>query len=99
MNTKSIGPNLFLAPKADPGDGLFNVTLIPEADKEKFASYITSRINNKEESHSFLEIKGKEIAASWDGTHVHVDDQVMKVKKNIEIDIELKHDLLHFLIA
>jgi hypothetical protein len=30
---------------------------------------------------------------------VHVDDQVIKLKKNTEIDIELKHDLLRFLIA
>jgi diacylglycerol kinase (ATP) len=58
-----------------------------------------SRINNKEENHNFLEIKGKEISASWDGTHVHVDDQVIKLKKNTEIDLELKHDLLRFLIA
>jgi hypothetical protein len=28
-----------------------------------------------------------------------VDDQVIKLKKNTEIDIELKHDLLRFLIA
>jgi len=99
MNTKSIGPNLFLAPKADPGDGLFNVVLISETDKEKFASYVMNRINNKEETYSFSEVKGKKISLSWDGIHVHVDDEVIKLKKNTEIDIELKDDLLRFLIA
>ena len=99
MNTKSIGPNLFLAPDADPGDGLFNVIMIPQEDKEKFAAYVMSRINGKEESFSFPEVKGKEVHISWDGTHVHVDDEVIKLKNNTAIEIELRKGLLQFLIA
>lgn len=99
MNTKSIGPNLFLAPNADPGDGIFNVILIPEGDKEKFAAYVMSKINNQEEAYDFPEIKGKEVYISWDGSHVHVDDEVIKLKKNTEITIEMRKSLLQFLIA
>jgi diacylglycerol kinase (ATP) len=99
MNTKSIGPNLFLAPEADPGDGLFNVVMIPEADKEKFAAYVISKINKVEESYEFPEIKGEEIIVSWNGTHVHVDDEVIKLKKGTEVKIEMKKGLLQFLIA
>jgi len=98
MNTKSIGPNLFLAPEADPGDGLFNVIIIPEADREKFASYVAGKINNKEEDYNFFEIKGKKVNISWEGTHVHVDDEVVKLKKKKEMKVELKEDLLRFLI-
>ncbi|HZG00055.1 MAG TPA: diacylglycerol kinase family protein, partial [Chitinophagales bacterium] len=36
LNIKSIGPNLYLAPDADAGDGLFDVVLIPEEDKRLF---------------------------------------------------------------
>ena len=99
MNTKSIGPNLFLAPNADPGDGLFNVIIIPEGDKEKFAAYVMGKINDKEETYDFTEIKGKEICISWDGSHVHVDDEVIKLKKNTEITIEMREALLRFLVA
>jgi diacylglycerol kinase family enzyme len=99
MNTKSIGPNLFLAPNADPGDGLFNVIIIPEADKDNFAAYIMSRINNKEEAYEFPEIKGKEISVSWNGTHVHVDDEVIKLEKDTQVKIEMRKGLLQFLIA
>jgi diacylglycerol kinase (ATP) len=98
MNTKSIGPNLLLAPNADPGDGLFNVIMIPEADKENFAAYTMNRINKKEESYEFPEVKGKEISVSWDGTHVHVDDEVIKLKKNTRVKIEMRKGLLQFLI-
>lgn len=99
MNTKSIGPNLFLAPEADPGDGFFNVIMIPEADKEKFAAYIMSKINGKEEAYEFPEIKGKEISVSWNGTHVHVDDEVLKLEKDTEVKIEMRKGMLQFLIA
>src|SRR5215203_1074099 len=98
MNTKSIGPNLFLAPEADPGDGLFNVVIIPEAEREKFASYVTGKINNKEGAYNFFELKGKKVNISWEGTHVHVDDEVVKLKKNKEMKVELKENLLRFLV-
>jgi diacylglycerol kinase family enzyme len=98
MNTKSIGPNLFLAPKADPGDGLFNMIVIPEADREKFASYVMGKINNKEEDYDFLEVQGKKVSICWDGTHVHVDDEVVKLKKKKEIKVEIKKNLFRFLV-
>ena len=98
MNTKSIGPNLFLAPQADPGDGLFNVIVIPEADREKFASYVMGKINGKEGEYDFLEVQGKKVAICWDGTHVHVDDEVVKLKKKKEIKVELKENLFRFLV-
>ena len=98
MNTKSIGPNLFLAPEADPGDGLFNVIVIPEADREKFASYVLNKINGKEEEYAFLEVKGKNVTISWEGTHVHVDDEVVKLKKKKEIKLELIENLFRFLV-
>jgi len=98
MNTKSIGPNLFLAPEADPGDGLLNVIIIPEADREKFASYVIGKLNNKEEAYNFFELKGKKVNISWEGTHVHVDDEVVKLKKKKEMKVELKENLLRFLV-
>ena len=98
MNTKSIGPNLFLAPNADPGDGIFNVIIIPETDRDKFASYVMSKLNDKEEDYDFLEIKGKKVSICWDGTHVHVDDEVVKLKKKKEIKLELKENLFRFLV-
>lgn len=33
MNIKSVGPNLMLAPQADPGDGLLDVVLVKEREQ------------------------------------------------------------------
>jgi diacylglycerol kinase family enzyme len=98
MNTKLIGPNLFLSPHGDPGDGQFEVILIPESDKEKLAAYISDKLKGIEVPYTFNHVKSKNINISWEGTHVHVDDEIIKIEKGKEIEIELREGLLEFLV-
>lgn len=98
MNTRSIGPNLFLAPDAHPDDGVLDVVLVPERDKQKFAAYIANKIEGNEESADFTTIKAKKVVIGWEGTHVHVDDEVLKINKEKEVEIEIKEGLLEFLV-
>ena len=98
MNTKLIGPNLFLSPHGDPGDGEFEVIMIPEKDKEKLAAYIADKLKGIEVPYTFHQLKAKEIAISWEGTHLHVDDEVIKVEKGVKIEIELRKGLLEFMV-
>lgn len=99
MNIRSIGPNLFLSPNGDPGDGLFDVIMISKADKDKFAAYIENKINDTEITYPFPAIKAKNIQISWQGKHVHVDDQIIKLKKATEVDIQIQPNSLSFLIG
>jgi len=98
MNTKSIGPNLFLAPEGDPGDGEFDVVLIPEADKEKFSAYVKQKLNGEEINYDFHSVRAKKIRISWQGTHVHVDDEIIKLEESAEVEAEIKPALLEFLL-
>ena len=98
MNTKLIGPNLFLSPHGDPGDGEFEVIMIPEKDKEKLAAYISDKLKGVESPYTFQQFKAKEITISWEGTHMHVDDQIIKIDKGVEIEIELRKGLLEFMV-
>jgi len=98
MNTRLIGPNLFLSPHGDPGDGRFEIILIPEKDKEKLATYVANKIKGIDEPYTFEQLKGKEIKVSWEGTHVHADDEVIKLPKNETVKIELREGLLKFLV-
>jgi len=75
------------------------VVLLPEADRQKFADYITSKINGSEENYTFKTIKAKEVQISWDGTHVHADDEVIKISDKTEVSIEVKPGLLEFMVA
>jgi diacylglycerol kinase (ATP) len=98
MNTRLIGPNLFLSPHGDPGDEQFEIILIPEKDKDKLASYVADKIKGIEEPYSFDQLKAKNIKISWEGTHVHVDDEIIKIDKYEKIKIELREGLLEFLV-
>ncbi|MGZ5248471.1 MAG: diacylglycerol/lipid kinase family protein, partial [Flavitalea sp.] len=77
MNTPSIGPKLCISPLSDPGDHEFEVVLVPEQHKEKFAEYVLGRIKGLDETFSFHTLKGKDISISWEGTHVHIDDETV----------------------
>ena len=98
MNTKLIGPNLFLSPHGDPGDGEFEVIMIPEKDKEQLADYISDKLRGVEAPYTFHQFKAKEITISWEGTHLHVDDEMIKIDKGVAIEIELRKGLLEFMV-
>jgi diacylglycerol kinase (ATP) len=98
MNIKSIGPNLILSPSGDPGDGVLEIILVPEQDKEKFARYVFNKINDKELTYHFQTIKAKNILIGWEGKHVHADDKIIKLEKCSEVRIEIKENLLEFLV-
>jgi diacylglycerol kinase (ATP) len=99
MNTRFIGPNLFLSPHGHPGDGTFEVVLIPGEDKEKFAAYVDSKINDAEEvEYSFVTIKAEDVKIKWKGTHVHVDDQQITLKENAPVHVRVQKNALTFII-
>ncbi|WP_165929577.1 diacylglycerol/lipid kinase family protein [Pseudocnuella soli] len=98
MNIKSIGPNVMLSPLADPGDGEFEVVLIPEAQREKFSEYLEGRMEAETEAYHFHTLKGKKININWGGTRIHVDDKMVQLEKGIDVSIELVPGALSFLV-
>lgn len=98
MNIRSIGPNLHLAPDADPGDGKFDVVLITEKQRKHLAEYVRNKIDGLEVPFDFPLLKGKNLTISWDGKHVHVDDEYHKLENPADIRISLREGLLDFLV-
>ena len=98
MNTRSIGPNLVLSPLADAGDGELEVILVPEKHTEKFAQYVLDEMNDVETTYQFHTLRGRDIHISWEGTHVHVDDEILKLEKSAKAEIKIKSGLLEFLV-
>jgi diacylglycerol kinase (ATP) len=77
---------------------MFEVVLVPEKHKEKFAKYVMSKIKGDEETYAYHTLKGKKIKISWEGTHVHVDDQALKIGSSDTIRITLQKNALQFLV-
>ncbi len=98
MNTSSIGPNLKLAPLADPGDGTFEIILISEAHRKEFTDYIRNKLQGREIPFAFTTLKARELEIFWDGTEAHVDDQFVSIEPNTDVKIELLHGLLEFFV-
>jgi diacylglycerol kinase family enzyme len=94
MNIKSIGPNLELAPLADPTDGEFEIVLVPESHKAKFAAFVKEMLEGKETSYTFHTLKGNDIKIQWQGTHVHIDDKIVKIEENTEVEVVVKRGVL-----
>ncbi len=98
MNIRSIGPNLLLSPDGDPGDGLMEVVTIPASEKKLFASYIEGKINDVDLKFFFKKIPASSIEISWKGTHVHYDDEIIKLKEKTPVNISIRKGLLEFLV-
>jgi diacylglycerol kinase family enzyme len=99
MNIRSIGPNLQLAPDADPGDGEFDVVLITENQRDALAAYVAKKLQGVEVPFDFPLLKAKKLDILWDGKHVHVDDEYHYLDKPRKIKIELRPGVLNFLLS
>lgn len=99
MNIQSLGPNLNLAPLADTSDGVMDVILIPESQREELAGYIERRLKyGRDEPFFYKAHQAKQIKVSWHGHLLHVDDELVKVEKSEEIKIDVVQGILDFLV-
>lgn len=99
MNARSIGPNLNLAPFGDPGDGVLEVILISERQRDEFASYVHNKIHGVDTPPIFNVLKAKNLDIYWEGKLLHIDDQIVQLDKPQEIKIKIQEGVLKFLDA
>ena len=98
MNIRSIGPNLMIAPEADPGDGELEVVLIGEDHREELANYVLNKLKGIEDPLIFKSVKAKSIHVRADNAHVHIDDELIWIDDPAEIKIEVFEGLLKVFI-
>jgi diacylglycerol kinase family enzyme len=99
MNIRSIGPNLVLAPDADPGDCRLDVVMVPKSSRKKLESFLLSRMNEEDREFSFTTIRAKKVQIRWDGKDIHADDERLKVDNPVDIEIEILPEMLQFMIT
>lgn len=97
MNTRSIGPNLFLSPYSDPGDGKLDVVLMNEKDRIKFLSYISDKIEKTvSKRFHFKTISAKKIIIRTKNMLSHVDDEI--IRENLSLKIKIKKGVIKFML-
>ena len=98
MNIRSVGTRLLLSPSSDPGDGFFDVVLIPEKDRELLAGYLYDKIKGEEKEPSFQTVRGKHIVLNCSDDLFHVDDRIVDPEKKEDFGISMEEGLLKFLV-
>lgn len=78
-NVRESGPNVPLAPGADPGDGLLEAVLIRPEDRHAFVDYLETRLDRGEAAAPTFEvIRGTRIELQAPaGAQLHVDDELV----------------------
>ncbi len=81
MNIQYIGPNIELAAKTDPGDGYFDLVLIPEEKRAELIKYLEKRLARKADEYDTKDLlftmRIKDAEIHWEDSHVHVDDDLI----------------------
>jgi diacylglycerol kinase family enzyme len=74
LNIPYVGPNLFLAPDSQPGDGHFDVVIVTEAERDRLVNYLKSWQGNRERLAVLPTRTGKHLRVEWTGFELHIDD-------------------------
>lgn len=102
LNIKSVGPNLELAPQANPADGKFHVALLKEADREAFIAYVQDLKRHRRQKAATVPWQlieaNHEIAIRCDNRLIHVDDELIQVRKRQPINVEIRPGIVDVLV-
>ena len=109
LNTRFIGPNLDLVPRAKFNDGLFDVVLVEEGEKSIFGQCLTDhmkrqKLKRQKSSPSLTIRQGRHLQIEWESSPVHIDDKPWPRKagrnntvQSSAIDIKIDPGALVFL--
>jgi len=97
LNTRSVGPNLELAPDASPSDGVLAVVAAREADRPALAAYIGDRLGGRD---TRLEL------AAWparcveidNAATLHVDDELVCLPDGAGVSIRVQAGAVSVLV-
>ena len=96
LNIRSIGPNLVLAPDADPSDGLFSVVTAGEEHRHALLSYLQDRLAGRP-ARLTLPCTQATIVTMRGSVALHFDDQTQSAKKLGALSLQVRPAALHVL--
>ena len=76
MNIRTVGPNLALAPAADPSDGLLDLVMVSRAERDQMSRYLSEHIEGKESSPVLFVRRSRQLRIECQGLSVHIDDEL-----------------------
>jgi diacylglycerol kinase (ATP) len=102
LNFGAAGPDLRLAPHAEPSDGLLDVVLVDEHHRRDLADHLSSSRMDPVRTPPLPVYQGRHITLSCGSCNLHLDDQVWRGPQSwaepIVIDLVVEPRALTFLM-
>ena len=102
LNFGAAGPNLRLAPHAEPSDGLLDVVLVDEHHRRDLADHLSLSRMNSVRMPALSVYQGRHITLSGGSCNLHLDDKVWRGPQSwaepIVIDLVVEPQALTFLV-
>jgi diacylglycerol kinase family enzyme len=96
LNIRSVGPNLVLAPHADPTDGFFSLVTANEQNREQLDEYLQNQIEGRDCQLSLPSQRARQLEIQVPDA-VHIDDRVPEFLSSGTISIRIEPAALEFL--
>lgn len=98
MNIALTGPNVMFAPAADPGDGMLQVVLVREHERENFIQFVKNGpVTNTSADLPFI-INGRNVTVEWEGWRYQADDEIYEEGPPVKAKISLRPHALEVLV-
>jgi diacylglycerol kinase (ATP) len=104
VNLPYIGPNLYIAPDNQAGDGQLEVVLVAEAQRGRLVRYLEHWQEKRERLSLLPSRRGKHLQIEWTGFALHIDDKLRpKVSAEPEdvsglVDVRAEGAAVEFLV-
>jgi diacylglycerol kinase (ATP) len=90
MNVRELGPNAPVAPDADPGDGLLELTLIAPSQRSDFLEYLEARLAGRAAELPRFDVSRARLIELEppQGVPLHVDDELAEERGTLTIEVD-----------
>jgi diacylglycerol kinase (ATP) len=89
LNMRSVGPNLLLAPEADPSDGFFDVITAEASHRDRLMSYLEDRAEGRDANLSLPRSRAREVVIE-SCAELHIDDERIDICDLGEVSIRVE---------
>ena len=101
MNFGAAGPNLHLSPDAKAGDGLLDVVLVGDAEREDLLRRLPMALDRPDSLHTLPVHQGRRVTLSCNSGVMHVDDKLWRLgsaKTGTDVELTVEEGAVRVLV-
>ena len=98
LNIGRLGPNVELAPDVDPADGLLDVVLVEESQRELLTEFLAETEAGRRVAPPFTAVRGNEIRVKLQsGLVAHIDGNTSELPSSVDVNLGIQRHAVRFL--